>query len=370
MKRITIFAVSVFIILSGCSITKRVKSVPVSTTIQSLKLIGEWVIPTNTTYKNTEVGGLSGIDYAKGKYYVISDDKRKPVRFYKLDLDYSKNGISDVEIEGMTIIKTDEKFVDPESIRFDQSRNHFFWTSEGTVQFGVSPVVFEIDTKGNLVKKYKTPRLFEVDDDKTTGPRQNGTFESLSMSIDPDYFWVGMELPLKQDGEEPKLVKADSPVRISKISKKTGVVEYQFAYYLDPVPRDSKPIGKFRVNSLSEILSIDDKTFLFIERAYASGYKDGGNTVKIYKVNVENATDIKNINSLKAVNFTAASKTLLFDFESIRSKLTKGIVDNIEGICFGKTLKNGHRTLVLVSDNNFSKFSPQLNQIIVLEVIP
>jgi len=190
------------------------------------------------------------------------------------------------------------------------------------------------------------------------------------MSIDPDYFWVGMELPLKQDGEEPKLVKTDSPVRISKINKETGVVEYQFAYYLNPIPKDSKPKGKFRVNGLPEILSIDDKTFLFIERAYASGYKDGGNTVKIYKVNVENATDIKNINSLKAKKFTAASKTLLFDFESIRSKLTKGIVDNIEGICFGKTLKNGHRTLVLVSDNNFSKFSPQLNQIIVLEIIP
>ena len=357
---------------SGCCVNKKLNNPQKGETtgISSLKFIDEYVIPTQAYFDSTIVGGLSGIDYANGKYYTISDDKKRPVRFYELDLKYSQKGFSSVDITGMTVIKTEEKYIDPESIRYDKYKNRFFWTSEGAVRKGVSPAVFEIDRTGMPIRKYNTPDIFKVKLDKTKGPRQNGTFECLSMSVDTGFYWVGMELPLKEDGEEPKLLETNSPVRISKINKNTGEVDYQFAYYLNPIPKDSKPKGKFRVNGLPEILSIDDNTFLFIERAYASGYKDGGNTVRIYKVDANGATDIKWIPSLKKAKFIAAKKTLLFDFETIRSKLTKGIVDNIEGICFGKTLNNGHKTLVLVSDNNFSMFSPQLNQIIVLEIMP
>ncbi|PGH40366.1 MAG: hypothetical protein CRN43_03405 [Candidatus Nephrothrix sp. EaCA] len=69
------------------------------------------------------------------------------------------------------------------------------------------------------------------------------------------------------------------------------------------------------------------------------------------------------------------SKTLLFDFETIRnqlSKVTNGLpkVDNIEGISFGPKLSNGRLSLVVVADNNFSALGEQLSQFIVFEVIP
>jgi len=336
----------------------------------SIQLIGEYIIPVNTMYRNTVVGGLSSIDYSNGKYYLISDDKKKPVRFYEMKIDVSINGIDDFEITDMVSIHNDEKYIDPEGLRFDKLTNHFFWTSEGAVRKGISPSVYEITSNGESVRKFETPSIFEVSEKENFGPRQNGTFECLSMSANPDYFWIGMELPLKQDGEEPSLKDGEYPVRISKINKNTGTIYFQFVYKLNKIPKDSKPKGKFLVNGLPEILEIDKSHFIFVERAYASGHNDGGNTVKLFKVDISKASDVKELSSLKGQKYIAANKTLLFDFETIRPKLTNGIVDNIEGITFGPTLKNGHKTIIVVSDNNFSKFSPQLNQIIVLELLP
>jgi hypothetical protein len=360
IKNIILIAFT-FIIVFSCK-----KSIPKNrNTIKSLQFIGEQILPDTLIYKNTKVGGLSSIDYANGKYYLISDDKEKPIRFYEMDLSFNSNSFSKAEITNVITIKNDTEIVDPEALRFDRSSGNFLWTSEGSVF--LSPSVFEITANGNFVKEYSLPKMFKKDSLNKNGLRKNGTFEGLSVT--KNNLWIGMELPLKQDGEEPKLAKGKYPVRISKIDKKTSELKYQFAYMLDAIPRDSKPSGKFTVNGLPEILNISENQFLFIERAYASGHNDGGNDVKIYQVNCITATDISKIKSLKKTNYIPAKKTLLLDFETIRSKLTNGTVDNIEGITFGKTLKNGNRTLIVVSDNNFNKFSKQLNQIIVFEVI-
>ncbi len=43
-------------------------------------------------------------------------------------------------------------------------------------------------------------------------------------------------------------------------------------------------------------------------------------------------------------------------------------VDNVEGMCFGPTLPNGHKTLVMVADNNFQLF--ETTQFFLFEIIP
>ena len=96
---------------------------------------------------------------------------------------------------------------------------------------------------------------------------------------------------------------------------------------------------------------------------------NGGNNVKIYDVDISNATDVSGIDSLADSDFTPASKKLLFDFEEIRDQLTDGVVDNIEGITFGPDFPNGNKSVVLVADNNFSAFGPQLNQFVLFELL-
>jgi hypothetical protein len=43
-------------------------------------------------------------------------------------------------------------------------------------------------------------------------------------------------------------------------------------------------------------------------------------------------------------------------------------VDNLEGMAFGPRLANGHASLVMISDDNFS--ATQVTQVLVFEVIP
>ena len=273
-----------------------------------IRFIGEQVIPENLAFENTIVGGLSSIDYANGKYYCISDDGKKPTRFYELDLTFDKSSFSKAKVTKVIPILNEKTGFDPEALRFDTHSGNFIWTSEGSVENGVNPSIFEINSKGDSIREIPLPKMFQVSDSSNYGVRHNGTFEGLSLSQNPNYFWLAMELPLKQDGEEPKLTQTNSPVRISKIDHKTGEIISQFAYKLDNIAKDSKPSGKFIVNGLPEILSINDTTFFFVERAYSSGHEDGGNSVKLYKVDVSAASDISKIESLQEANYKAAKK--------------------------------------------------------------
>ena len=109
--------------------------------------------------------------------------------------------------------------------------------------------------------------------------------------------------------------------------------------------------------------------FLILERAFSGGYDDGGTTVKLYYANTKGATNISKTRSLKEADYRVATKTLLVEFDDLRSQLTNGVVDNLEGMCFGPRLPNGNQTLMIVSDNNFNKFNPQLNQFLLFEII-
>jgi len=92
--------------------------------------------------------------------------------------------------------------------------------------------------------------------------------------------------------------------------------------------------------------------------------------VKIYKVDASNATDTRSLATLNNMTYIKATKTLLFEFDTIRNQLTNNIVDNIEGITFGPTFSDGSKSLVVISDNNFNAFLPQLHQLILFRVHP
>lgn len=353
---------------------------PSATTISQLQFIGEQIIEAETSYQGEEVGGLSGIDYANGTYYLISDNRTPPIRFYQMELSFDQTSFTSVSILQQTELLEAgntpfaDGVVDPESIRFDPSTGNIVWSSEGRSSgIEINPFVREAKTNGDFVKEYAVPELFEADASGEQGFRNNGVFEGLSLSANGEGFWVGMELPLVQDGPEPEFgTDTDSPIRITYIDRNTGTYGRQFAYELDPVVRN----GGITVNGVVEILEYADDLFLVMERSFASGTSNGGNDIRIYKVDAEEATDISSLSALAGANYTKASKTLLLDLNDIRAQLstipggTEPVVDNLEGMTFGPLLANGNQSLVVVSDNNFNNFGAQLNQFIVFEVMP
>jgi 3-phytase len=101
--------------------------------------------------------------------------------------------------------------------------------------------------------------------------------------------------------------------------------------------------------------------FLSLERSFSTGV---GNTIKLYNVSLEGATDIQNIDSLSAIDISTikpVQKTLLLDFSSLGVPL-----DNIEGLALGPDLADGRRSLVVVSYNNFA--ATQFTQVLAFGV--
>jgi hypothetical protein len=289
---------------------------------------------------------------------------------------YTKDGFTSVGITTMIEIKDDtgtplaQGVVDPEAIRFDSVTGTIIYTSEGSITNGVDPALIEIAPEGNQIKRFTLPDNFKANTvDNSSGPRHNGVLEGLSLDFENKGYWVSFELPLIEDGPEPTTTDTQSPVRITFINRTSGSAERQFAYELDPVTREPTLGTTFAINGLVEIIEYDTNKFLALERSFSSGYIDGGNTVKIYKVDATNATNTLSIETLTTATYTAVTKTLLFNFESIRNQLTNNTVDNLEGFSFGSKLKDGSRTIVVISDNNFNSFFPQLNQFIVLKVV-
>jgi len=297
-----------------------------------------------------------------------------------MDLTFDETSFSAISILSQTeLLDTDgmpfaSGQADPEAIRFDVNSGNIVWASEGYSNgVEVDPFVREATIDGTYISEFTLPSLFEADSTADQGSRNNGVFEGLSLSVNGDGYWVGMELPLVQDGPAPIFGSdTDSPVRIAYIDRNSGTYGRQFAYELEPVERD----GGFTVNGVVEVLEYEADQFLVMERSFASGTDDGGNDVRIYKVDASAATDVSTLDALIGASYTKATKTLLLDFNDIRDQLSSVpggstmVVDNVEGMTFGPDFANGNKSLVVVADNNFSAFGAQLNQFIVFEVLP
>ncbi|MGH3093939.1 MAG: esterase-like activity of phytase family protein, partial [Gaiellaceae bacterium] len=88
-----------------------------------------------------------------------------------------------------------------------------------------------------------------------------------------------------------------------------------------------------------------------------------GNTIKLYSVALPGATNVNGAESLAGSlgSIRAARKTLLLDLDALGIPL-----DNVEGMAFGPDLPDGRRSLLLVSDNNFSPL--QFTQVLLFAV--
>ncbi|MNE68108.1 hypothetical protein D3C80_1637540 [compost metagenome] len=153
-------------------------------------------------------------------------------------------------------------------------------------------------------------------------------------------------------------------LRVLRLDDASGQATAQYAYPLPRIPVDKAADGGFPPdNGLAELLALSDKRFIAVERAYADGV---GNTIRLVLATIDaDTTDVQHLPSLAGAAFQPMRRTLLLEMPITWQGVT---LDNIEGIAWGPRLANGHRTLVLVADNNFS--GRQRTQFIALEVLP
>lgn len=337
-----------------------------------LKFLDEYVIPDSLEYKNSLIGGLSGVDYFNGYYYFVVDDSRNP-RFLKSKITFNKDTISSINFVDVFFLNdSTEVFykanaLDLESIFVDNNTREINFVSEGFINGGKNPSVFKIDSLGKFNYKFKIPEYFNANSPQK--PKHNASFESSSKSFDKKGFWVGMESVLESDGEHSTFTKKQSPIRITYFDNASKKATKQYCYQLEKIERPAK--GNINLNGITAILEYKENNFFVIERTYQNGYKsNNSNIVKIFKASIEKkSTNTLELISLKNNSFISLKKELILDLSRIKDKLTNSNLDNIEGITFGPKLANGNQSLLLVSDDNFQKYGKQLNQFLLLEII-
>ena len=337
--------------------------------ITSVRFLSEFSVPHRTLFKGTTVGGLSGIDYqaAESLYYLIADDRSdiNPARFYTAKIVISENRIDTVELLRVDTIRQENgepfpnKLInpsltpDPEAIRYLASNNTLVWTSEGerivrnNLLVLTNPSINVMSKEGRLVDTFPIPANMYMHSTEK-GPRQNGVFEGLTFTPDGKTMFVSVEEPLYEDGPRAGLKDTTGWIRILRYDVATKRPTAQYAYQIDPVVQEPISPGLFVVNGVPDILAINDQQLLVIERSFSTGRLTSN--VRLYLADLKNAEDIATVSSLQATPVKRpVRKTQLLNMDSLGRW-----IDNVEGMTFGPRLLNGKRSLLFVTDDNFS----------------
>jgi hypothetical protein len=308
-----------------------------------------------------------------------SDDRSEinPARFYSARLDYDERAFRSVSLSGVgyflqadgtpypgaaTVQARGGEVPDVESIRYDPLDGSIWYSSEGDRKRGHQPFVRQASADGRLIKDLPMPEMLRVRPDREEGARANQSFEGLAFAPDGGSLWLAMEAPLYQDGP----VATPSSGAVARISRfdRAGALLRQFAYPIEPIAHPPAP-GRFADNGVSEILAIDEHHLYAIER---SGVQDAAGDftfyIKLFEIDVSDATDIATFGALRGAAYTPARKRLVLDFATLRLPW----VGNLEGMAWGPRLANGHDSIVFVADDNF--LPREVTQFLVFDVLP
>lgn len=380
MKK-TLITLACTLALGACAPFAPTKPSIPDLTVSGLRFIGEQRLPWRQQFQGTMVGGLSGIDYdaAHDEWVMISDDRSQfnPARYYRAKLAYDAQSFKSVQLTGVGIFlqpdgttypsreeskRSNGVVPDLETVRVDPRDGSIWYGSEGDVALSLDPFIRRAAPDGRYQYTLPLPPLFTVSKEHKSGPRNNQSFEGLSFTPDGRTLWVALEGPLYQDGPEP----TPSQGAVNRITHFTrdGTVLGQYAYPLEAIPATPGK-GKYADNGISEILSLSERRMLVMERsgvqADDGSYKD---YVRIYEIDTDGATDVQHLPTLKDASYQLVKKRLVLDVGDLKLP----IIDNLEGMAFGPRLANGHASLVLISDDNFSK--TQVTQLLLFDVLP
>ncbi|MEL6502499.1 MAG: esterase-like activity of phytase family protein [Cyanobacteria bacterium J06631_6] len=369
---LSLLTISLLLSLSACNLPARVTAEERMFRDFSLELVDQITIP-KEKFQDTLMGGLSAIAYNRelDVFYVLSDDrgKRSPARYYTFKLEVEQQQqqlkIASFEPQNVTILFDEEgkKYkkgkIDPEGLAISP-RNTVYISSEGNPSKDVKPFIAEYElSTGKKLSSLPMPQRY-LTDEKSQGIQDNSAFESLTINRtglpeDPFRVFTATEAALLQDesfeGEEQSRIRFLHYV-VNPVGEPIIVSEY--LYLLDPTPVEVISSG------LTELLALPTEGyFLSLERSY--GFMGAG--AKIFQVVVGNATDTSNIRSLRGDlgQIQPLRKELLLDLQDLDIYL-----DNLEGMSIGPRLPDGSKSLLLISDDNFS--DEQVSQLLLFRL--
>lgn len=330
-----------------------------------LSYVGETSIPHGTQLQKTTIGGLSGMSYADGILYAVSDDKGRfgEPRFYEFALTIKGSKVELKPLKLHFIKGLPEKLeknggLDLEGL-FRLQDGDLLLSSEGNSDSKprILPRIFRVSKEGQwkddlpLDDKYLPEK---------TGQQKNGTqgnlaFESLTGIDGGRVVFAATEKALIQD------IKADEEhlgdlVRVIKYER-TGEhfkAIKEMAYQIDAYSKTDKGQEFFR--GVSEMLAVSEEKMIVLERGVRIQGNGWTTPAALYLADFSQAADVSGISSLSKNKIKTATKTKLLDLEAdLKDRPAGKGLQNYEALAWGPTLLDGRRTLLVMSDNNFSK---------------
>ncbi len=351
-------------------------SATTSFALERLRLIGDQNIATGEKFKNTEIGGLSGLtyDHEKNKVLAISDDRSvvNDARYYEFDLKLDEKSFKVTPSDVIILKAKDGKPFKKMSVDFEGItlyNGELLISSEGWINHEppINPEIIQFTRAGAYKANLEIPEKFLSNNTESrTGARDNLVFEGLTTTPDGKTVWVGTEGALIQD-DKTSTPTNTSTLRLIQYKELKPVKEV--AYILEKVPSVKVAGLVVGETGLSDMLAIDENNFYTIERSYLPLAKK--NIIRIFKNSIQEKTsDISLLPSIKDKAIKMVDKELIADLEDFKGVMSPNFqtLDNIEGICFGPLLANGHQSIILVSDNNFIK--KQRTQFLAFEIVP
>ena len=341
------------------------------------RVIGTRSMAAGGEFVGTEVGGLSGIDYhaPSDQWFAICDDggRNGTPRAYKLKVEFNEHAIQTFRLYAVKLMTFGDgapyevDAFDPEAIRFisdpvdPEGEPTLLWTSEGNARRGIAPALLEMCTGATWMEAWPVADHFRPTSDESSGARHNLGFESLALMPDEQTAFVATEDALAQDAGLGTALTPGAMIRLVQYPAQGVGSEAlrEFAYRLDQPPERLSPAAR---NGLVELESIDDTRLLAMERSYSPL----GTATTLHVVDLEGAKEVTGSDRIDE-RTPAVTKRLVLDLSDLRDANGRRIpMANYEGMCFGPDLPTGEKSLVLISDNNFSEREP--TRIVVLGV--
>ncbi|NQV24996.1 MAG: esterase-like activity of phytase family protein [Rhodopirellula sp.] len=242
---------------------------------------------------------------------------------------------------------------DPEGFRFGQDGR--FWIAE---EYG--PQIIEFGSDNQAIRSLKLPELLRVqfpagikqieNNLNEIGRASNKGIEGLAFSPDGEILFAIMQHVLLQDCERDEAGKPRGlHCRLLRFDTRSGEVQ-EFVYRLNSTN-----------HVLSEILAVSNYEFLVIERDTRSGAD--ARFKKVVRIDIRAATEIGSVRQLSPWSLPDSikpvKKTAHLDLLDPTYHLSgEAMPEKLEGLTFGPALKDGRRTLVIASDNDFNADSP------------
>jgi len=319
-----------------------------------LELYAQTSLAPKLTLGNEKVGGLSGMFLEDTKLIAVSDDRGKlgPSRYYELELKISVGKLDltlkkaqhfkDVppawilDLEGLAPLKNGDLLLTTEGDNNKKPR--------------ALPHLFVTNHQGVFKSEIPVPDKFlpETTGLQTKGIENNKGFEGLSVHPGGQGFFLMNEYPIMTDQGDD-----DSSFWLRLVEflkdKDSFKAKAEYAYKLSRAPKNANGAELFR--GVSEILSLSDGKLFILERGARLSKAGIAYSGALYLVDITGAQDVSGVKNLSEGKSVSLKKELLVDFEELLKTQT---LENFEALSLGPILPDGRKSLLVLSDNNFS----------------